>query len=466
VGGLEQRLDVGRRVEAAITWIRSRLFTGTRRIWFAAAAVCLLTWQISFIAPATGLDFSWMAGLYMAVHQGKDFGQEIVFTYGPLGFLAWPGVWYSLLGLLAFLFSVAVFYAFAALLLAALERSVGLLAAVIVACLFFATIPDLEQVPLMLAVGLCFLALRTDRPSWGLTVLAAGGGTLSAFELLIKLSAGPEIFVACLLAMIGARAGRKDWGIFLGTSIGGTILLWLLAGQSLESLWDYGTTGIHVVTGYNEAMGLSGAKDWTAVLLIVAALGLVLATALAPFRDRRARLSAVLLVSVAVFSSYKYGIVRFEPGHVALALSALVGIWLQLPLPRARAVAFLGATFVRRVHRFKQFTTRPSAGKDPKGRVERLQGRAIPRKALTLRDHGAVPSQPQPAQIFLHGRDKFRSASCPIEIVVTKIKRSAGLPRPSRRFPKRPRMTQVQIARGRRCETSTIGRQRHDEGLS
>lgn len=330
----------------ATAWIRDHLFIGTRRIWIAAAAVCLLTWQIGFVVPGTGVDLSWMAGLYMAIHAGKDFGKEIVFTYGPLGFLAWPGVWYSWLGLLAFLFSVAIFYAFAVALLAALERSVGLLAAVIVAFLFFATVPDLEQIPLMLAVGICFFALRENRPSWGLALLAVGGGTLSAFELLIKLSGGPEIFAACLLGMIGARAGRRHWALFLGSSIGGTLVLWLIAGQSIGSFWDYGVNGLQVVSGYNEAMGLGGARHWTGVVLILAALGLVVATALAPFRDGRARLFAVLLVAVASFASYKYGIVRFEPYHVALGLSALVGIWLQLPLPRARAVAFLAGTFV------------------------------------------------------------------------------------------------------------------------
>lgn len=346
MGGLEQRLDLGRRAELAVAWTRDRLFVGTRRIWIAAAIVCLLTWQIGFIVPGTGVDLSWMAGLYMAIHSGKDFGSEIVFTYGPLGFLAWPGVWYSWLGLLAFLFSVAIFYAFAAALLAALERSVGLLAAFIVAFLFFATVPDLEQLPLMLAVGVCFFALRVDRRAWGATLLAVGGGTLSAFELLIKLSGGPEILAVCLLGMLGARAGRKHWGLFLGCSIGGTLVLWLIAGQAIGSLWDYGINGLQVVSGYNEAMGLGGAKHWTGVVLILAALGLVVATALAPFRDGRARLFAVLLVAVAAFSSYKYGIVRFEPYHVALGLSALVGIWLQLPLPRARAVAFLVGTFV------------------------------------------------------------------------------------------------------------------------
>lgn len=346
MGGFLDQLDLGGRVAWATAAIHDHLFVGARRTWITALIVCLATWQVAFVVPGLGLDLSWMAGLYMAVHQGKDFGSEIVFTYGPLGFLDWPGIWYAGLGLLAFLFSSLIFVAFSAVLVGSLERSVGLVGGAVVAFLFFVTVPDLEQVPLMLSVGICFFALREERPTWGLRLLAIGGGVLCAFELLIKLSGGPQILAVVLLGMIGARPGRRDWGLFGGFLVGGTVILWLLAGQSLGNLWDYGVNGIDVVSGYNEAMSLDTAAHWQAVALIVAAVGLVLATASAPFRDRRARLFAVLLVAAAAFSSYKYGVVRFEPNHVALALSAMIGIWLLLPWRRAQAMAFLGATVV------------------------------------------------------------------------------------------------------------------------
>jgi hypothetical protein len=346
VGRYINQLDLGRRVEWVTSAVHDHLFVGGRRIWVTAVIISLATWQVAFVYPGVGLDLSWMSGLYMAVRDGKDFGNEIVFTYGPLGFLDWPGLWYGGLGVLAFIFSSLIFVAFAAVLVGSLERSVGLIGAAVVAFLFFVTVPDLEQVPLMLSVGLCLFALREKRPIWGLHLLAIGGGVLCAFELLIKLSGGPEILVVVLLGMIGARPDRRNWGLFAGCLVGGTVILWLLAGQSLASLWDYGINGISIVSGYNEAMSLDMAAHWQAGALIVAAVGLVLATAFAPFRDRRARLFAVLLVAAAAFSSYKYGVVRFEPYHVALALSAMIGIWLLLPWRRVQAMAFLAATVV------------------------------------------------------------------------------------------------------------------------
>ncbi len=45
-------------------------------------------WGTRFSAPVDGLDPSWQAGLMMATERGMDFGTEVLFTYGPLGFLS------------------------------------------------------------------------------------------------------------------------------------------------------------------------------------------------------------------------------------------------------------------------------------------------------------------------------------------------------------------------------------------
>lgn len=337
------QLNLGARLDSATTAVRDRLFVGRRRVWITGVVVALLAWQVSITLPAASLDESWKAGLYMAIQHGKDFGNEIVFTYGPLGFLSWPGLWVGSLGILAFCFLAAIFISFSVVLVTALERSTNLVAAAVVSFLF-ATLPDLERVPLMLAVGFCLFALRADPPDWGIDLLAIGGGTISAVECLIKLSTGPEIFVVCLLAMLGARAARRQWAFFLACSIGGLIVLWLIAGQSLGSLGDYVTNGAQIVSGYNEAMSLGGAPRWGAAALILGTVGLIGMTALAPFKDQRARWFGVASVAVAALATYKYGIVRFESGHLAIALSTLLGIWLQLPWRKVRVAPFLATT--------------------------------------------------------------------------------------------------------------------------
>ncbi|MES1168681.1 MAG: hypothetical protein ABUL61_05885, partial [Oleiharenicola lentus] len=52
--------------------------------------------------PAAELDASWRMALGKFLVEGRQFGTDIVFTYGPLGFVMgktyWGGQWASLIG--------------------------------------------------------------------------------------------------------------------------------------------------------------------------------------------------------------------------------------------------------------------------------------------------------------------------------------------------------------------------------
>ena len=66
---------------------------GTAPIWppiltaFLIALVCL---TVPTPAPDLGVDVSWCAVLQWAHEHGPQFGKDIVFTYGPLGYLLAP----------------------------------------------------------------------------------------------------------------------------------------------------------------------------------------------------------------------------------------------------------------------------------------------------------------------------------------------------------------------------------------
>ena len=68
----------------------------------------LVTWSLQFAYPAPGIDASWRGGLYLAAEEGLDYGREIVFTYGPLGFLEEPINWDTTLASISFLFGAAL----------------------------------------------------------------------------------------------------------------------------------------------------------------------------------------------------------------------------------------------------------------------------------------------------------------------------------------------------------------------
>ena len=238
---------------------------GSRPIWATGLLVAVLAWPVAMIVPTTGLDFSWMSGLYMAVHDGKQFGSEIVFTYGPLGFLAWPEYWFSWLSVLAFVYVSAIYLAFTITLTWTLRRTVGLLAAAVVAFLFLVTVPNREGLPLVLAVGWSLAALRSDRGPATVTLLVVGGALLSAVEPMVKLSVGPPTVLVCLLGLAGAKQIGASGPPTPGITVIVFFLLWFLSGQGIGNLWGYANNGFQVISGYGEAMGIEYAPAWQAV---------------------------------------------------------------------------------------------------------------------------------------------------------------------------------------------------------
>jgi hypothetical protein len=346
LGGDRNEAGGRERLELAAAKARQRLSVGSRPIWLVGLLLALLTWPLQIADPKTGLDASWMSGLFMAAHAGKHFGSEVVFTYGPLGFLAWPALWFSWLAVLAYVYSTAIYLAFAATLTWMLDRSLGMLGAALVGFLFLATLPYLEELPLLLAVGWSFAALRLDRPRAAVTVLVVGGALLGAIEPLVKLSVGPPTVLVVLLGLIGARANRRQWAAFVGVAVATFFVSWFLSGQGLGNLWDYAVNGTQVIAGYNEAMGFDAGATWEAVAVAAFSLGLVAVATRADFRDSRARWSAAALTAVAAFVVFKYGTTQFAAGPVAVALSSLLAIFLMLPWPRRRALAFVTASAV------------------------------------------------------------------------------------------------------------------------
>ena len=83
----------------ALNWIRRAVWT----TWFLGLVLFVVTWPVGSLAPVPGLDYSFVAGLHMAAHEHLQFGTQVVGTYGPLGFLAYPVLPHGLEGLRSFL---------------------------------------------------------------------------------------------------------------------------------------------------------------------------------------------------------------------------------------------------------------------------------------------------------------------------------------------------------------------------
>ncbi|MDX6604562.1 MAG: hypothetical protein QOF23_1071 [Solirubrobacterales bacterium] len=321
--------------------------------WLLGAVVALLSWNVGIFPPSAGLDASWSAGLAMATQNGLQYGIQLVFSYGPLGFLQGQRLWYSDLGVLAFLFSAALHIAFCIGLVWALRRRLPALPAVAIAFLAVAVLPTLEQA-LLLAVLVSLAILERERSPRTINLFVVAAAGFAAVEALLKLSTGPVIAVIFLLALIGARASRLQIALFAALFAAELTGLWLLSGQSLGAVPDFVEATLQIIGGYSTAMLRKvDVPAWKVTLATVAAAAITVAVVVASygarFRDQRARLAGAGLVALAAFTLFKEGVVRTDAGHLSLYFSSACVLWIAIPwagrrwlLAGAAAIALMG----------------------------------------------------------------------------------------------------------------------------
>jgi hypothetical protein len=305
---------------------------------FLGLVVAVLTFPTLPLTPTPGLDPSWGAGLQMATHDGLVFGRDVIFTYGPLGFLAVPTLWYQDLGAAAVAYTAIVHILACTLVLWAALRIFDRLFAVVVAvfaCSFLGS--PLVTIALILAAsvaaGRAGPRLRSAFPP--------AIGALAAFALLLKLNLGIEILLLGGVALLAdpPRRGMVQLAQFAGAFFAALILLWLAAGQPLGALTDYISLSRSVISGHSEAMVLSDpGSSGNALLAIGAGVAATVATwVLNRDLGQRRRLALTGLIALFSFVSFKEGFIRPDHGHVALFISAIVAAWFVLGWKRPLA---------------------------------------------------------------------------------------------------------------------------------
>lgn len=294
------------------------------------AIIGALTWPISSIRPTVGLDPSWIAGLYMAAERGLDAGTQVVFTYGPLGFLGLPGLYDVGLGRLAFAWTALVQMALCIALLWASRRAFGLIPALLVTA-FAAAMPVADPV-LLAATVVGLAALLGEWSPRARLYLAVGAGVLAGMQLLGALRAGPTLAVMGLAVVLGLPDRRRTVPALLGSLVLAFAVFWFATGQGIGNLGDYAINTANVVSGYSESMGFPQPGHWwqtPAVIVAMATLG-GLCVAAGWRWDNAKRAALVVLVGAVTFLMFKHAIVRESPGSIGVLLGALLAIGLAL----------------------------------------------------------------------------------------------------------------------------------------
>jgi hypothetical protein len=317
-----------------------------------ALVVVALSWPFRSLPPFT-MDVSWQVGLHQAAAQGLRFGQDLVFTYGPLGFLAWPTPFTGVTSTLAFIVSAAIYLAMVALLLGAARRMFPLVIAILVVLLFARALgflaPSETLQVIVFAVGVDLIRRdRVARPA----LVAAALGALAAAAVLGKLNVGVSVTAMTAVVVLAFSPQRlRGFLVFCGAFIATFLALWLATGQPLTDLLPYVKGSMEIISGYSDAMARNEpGGQWIYVLFVVASVTLAcltwrISTGLPP--RRRLPLAALLLLFL--FAAWKLAFVRDTPTPAFASLAFAAFLLLPARLPRPIVVIVLvafGLTFL------------------------------------------------------------------------------------------------------------------------
>ncbi len=352
------RVAVAGKVSPLLSAVRSsRVTRGVGLV--VALAVSLVTYPA--LTPYVGweLDQSWAAGLHMAQHQGLMHGHDVVFTYGPLGWLTSPTMFYEGTGAVAiairFPILMAVAYVIWRRLRDLTSLPVALAGCVALSWMIGSVFLVGGEAPLLVvfAVVGAYLTRLASPSSVPVPLPAfAGAGALSALMLLVKFDTGISVaawtgFVVVAEWLLHRQAWRRV--VIAAASAGcafvvALVLLWLVCGQQLRYLRTWLDLSFNLFFGFNDAMALPG-FGWELQLAFASMVGLVV---LMRQRDitldrRRSRLLWIALIAAA-FLFAKQAFLRHDThslrwwafvGFAVLVLTVrrtvLIGAFLVVP---------------------------------------------------------------------------------------------------------------------------------------
>ncbi len=273
-----------------------------------------------------GLDPSWIIGLNAAHARGFLFGRDIVFTYGPLGYLLFPvpGLASPMPALLMGLIPFAVFaFSVLRLSLAPGVRTGSIHVAVLLAVWLLAG--DEQSYPVIACIACLLSTLALSNPA---VIDIAILGIASALAPSIKLNGG-AIFLAGYVAVIGVlvlrmRARGAKLVSLAALPLIFAIIPYLTKG-GLSALPEFLTGSREIIAGYSEAMAYSGPL-WQCLLAIAAFLGFLILPALV--RERRTLVLTFVPAALVAIHAFKTAMVRQDnhavPFHFYLALAVVI----------------------------------------------------------------------------------------------------------------------------------------------
>jgi hypothetical protein len=315
-----------------------------RTLVFAVLVAGVLTMPEFLRLPGFRIDNDWLVAVNMGLWRGMQFGKDIIFNYGPLGFLWAPMLCYFKLWLIAAVFALLVHVLLIYLMLSLARKSSAAWWQYALAGTAIAL--SIWKVPLDYRLAMCStILLYMAGTGWftkkGSAITAVTlASLLLAVASLVKFTAvivsGLTLAAALLVFAYRREAARAACAV--AAYVVSVLALWLAAGQHIDTLPAFVRNSWQISSGYMASMQL-----WTNsgyVSLSAAAVMVWLAMLACAVMKKRTEPAAFLLLGLGfVVVAFKLGAVRSDHIFDALADLLLIFAILVLVLKRHTAEA-------------------------------------------------------------------------------------------------------------------------------
>jgi hypothetical protein len=322
--------------------------------WTWGALVGALSWPTHPLAAIIdGEESAWL-GLHLATRDGLNFGSDLSWTYGPLGFMHYLLFVSGPTFALAAAYTAVVRVGLGTLVVSGLRRLVPLPLAVLIAWLVAVYTLGDPELAVMAALA---IATLTSAPGTLLRrVYPVLAGAIAGVEFLVKFNlAAASILLGAVVVLAIRRDAPRRVEIFAGVAALVATIGWLATRQGDPIAYIH--NGLSVSTAFASGMMLEEPgrrwEYWGAALAVIALVPLVRGAAVraAP------RWALWLVAAITMFFAWKEGFVRHD-GHVfayfgtALVIGAMLagaraGHALEVPVLALTCLAALSIAAVR-----------------------------------------------------------------------------------------------------------------------
>ncbi len=280
----------------------------------------------SFAPTGDTLDTSWAWMLGYGVQHSMPWGKSLIFTYGPLGFLA-NTYFYSdhSLWMLSAITRALTWLGFGFFYAISASQPRGIKSAPtinmvlgLIAWIIGAALVDVATQATLIALLLLAYSLKHAESKSPLSTLVLAGALL-AFGALIKSTAlivAPFVLFAYPALYLYVGNSRRIFPASFIPLLSFLVFLFALytaSGQQLSNLLAYIRGTLAIAGGYTPAMSTHGERAETISALIVLVLFLVTGVRYLANRNRLA-VAQLLLFGLLLFWAWKEGFTRHDPG--------------------------------------------------------------------------------------------------------------------------------------------------------